>query len=505
MIRYPFMQSVLAVWLGLVSLTVVPSPAAEDPDSPRIAKLIAQLGAGTFREREEASRALEAVGACALEALRRAAQSSDLEVRRRAEELVRKLTQPGELAKLLAPLRIQLKYQDTPVEQAVKDLAKQAGYPISLAGNKAKLAGRRVTLSTGETTFWEAFDQFCRQAGLVEEDPASRQGAPGGLGLRPPGLPGPGGAPAPAPRPAPAPPGLPPPGALPPPPGALPVPPDIDAGKLVLVDGKPPSRPTCYAGAMRIRAVPGSAKASREIQVTLEATPEPRMQWYRPGTPHIDQAVDDHGQALSQAAVPAAGPGMAGLGFGRPNHRQVTVRLQTADKPSRALKVLKGKLTGEVQTPLGELVEVKSILKARGQTVKGKDGTSLEVLEAGRQKDGTIRLEVKLTAPGDIVPAVTEEDLAIPFGHRPPGIGAGQPPRGMVLPNLTGFALVDDKGHPLPLAEAKRAPNATGDAVTHTLVFQPKKGQGEPVKLRFSGARVATISVLFTLKDVPLP
>ena len=496
MIRYACSLVALAVGLGLGFLSVLPSAAAEDPDSQRIARLIAQLGAGTFREREEASRALEAIGAPALEALRPAAQTTDPEVRRRAEELVRKLSQPGERAKLLAPLRLQLKYQDTPVEQAVKDLAKQSGYPISLASNKAKLAGRRVTLRTGETTFWEAFDQLCRQAGLVEEDPASKP-APGGMGLKPAGLPGPGGAPAP-------PPGFPPPGA--PPPGALPVPPAFGEAKLVLVDGKSPVRPTCYAGAMRIRALPSPAKRAGEIQVTLEAAPEPRMQWYRPGTPHIDQAVDDRGQALSQAAAaPAARPGMGGIGFGRLDYRQVTVRLQAADKPSKVLKVLRGTVTGEVQTPLGELLEVKQILKATGQTVKGKDGTSLEVLQAGRQKDGTIQLQVKLTAPADIVSAVSEQDVAIPFAHRPPGFNPGPPPRGTALPNFTGFALVDDKGQSLPLTEAKRSPGATGDSVTHTLTFRPKKGQGNPVRLRFTGARVTTIAVPFTLRDVPLP
>src|SRR5262249_12542871 len=133
MTPYRFLNPVLAVWLGLVSPVALPSPAAEGPDSQRIAGLIARLGSGTFREREEAPRALEAVGAPALPALRQAARSSDPEVRRRAEELVRRITEPVESAKLVAPSRIRLNYQNTPVEQAVKDLAKQSGYPISLA------------------------------------------------------------------------------------------------------------------------------------------------------------------------------------------------------------------------------------------------------------------------------------------------------------------------------------------------------------------------------------
>src|SRR5262245_47340309 len=128
MIPHPFSHAVLAVWLGLVCLPVFPSPAADDSDSQRIAKQIAQLGSGNFQEREEATRALRAAGAPALEALRQAAKSPDPEVRQRAEDLVQQIIHQMESAKLLTPLRIHLKYEDTPVDQAVKDLAKQSGY-----------------------------------------------------------------------------------------------------------------------------------------------------------------------------------------------------------------------------------------------------------------------------------------------------------------------------------------------------------------------------------------
>ncbi|MCS7161128.1 MAG: hypothetical protein RMJ19_11715, partial [Gemmatales bacterium] len=63
------------------------------PVSPeQIAKLIAQLGAPTFQEREQASKALEAIGEAALPALKEAAEkSTDAEVKRRASDLVRTL------------------------------------------------------------------------------------------------------------------------------------------------------------------------------------------------------------------------------------------------------------------------------------------------------------------------------------------------------------------------------------------------------------------------------
>src|SRR5262245_58637640 len=48
----------------------------KDADADRIAKLVAQLGSDSFAEREAATRDLERLGAAALEALRKAAQSS---------------------------------------------------------------------------------------------------------------------------------------------------------------------------------------------------------------------------------------------------------------------------------------------------------------------------------------------------------------------------------------------------------------------------------------------
>jgi hypothetical protein len=524
MIPYPLFHSVLAIWLGLVSLPVLASPAADDPDPQHITKLIAQLGSSDFQEREEATRALKAVGAPALAALRQAAKSPDPEVRQRADGLAQQITQQMESTKLLTPVRIELKFQNTPVDQAVRDLAKQSGYSISLAAGKGKPASRRVTLSTGETTFWEAFDQFCRMAGLVEESPGAQKGAMGLNGPVPPGFPGPGGGPLPIPGKVPPgipgpgggpppvpgqfpPPGLPPGGGALPLPGAIPVLLDAGTGKLILVDGKPPLLPTCYAGAMRIRALPDSTKSDGIIQLTLEVTPEPRMQWRNPGSAHIDKAVDNRDRKLTQAAAPAAGPGMPGLGFRSANTRQFTVRLQMADESSKTLKLLKGTVAGDVQIPLGELVEVKNILQAAGKTFQGKERTSLEVLQASRQKDGAIRVQVKLTTPADIVPLMTDQDKP-PFpGQIPPGLGRPQPLRGIPLPNMTGLALLDEKGRSVPLVDKDCAENKTGDAVIReaTLTFQPKKGQGNPVKLRFTGARTAAIAVPFTLKDVPLP
>lgn len=71
-----------------------PPPAAEEPAvSPeQIARLIAQLDADKFDDRERATRALAEIGWPAVEALRKARQSTSAEVRYRAKALVESLT-----------------------------------------------------------------------------------------------------------------------------------------------------------------------------------------------------------------------------------------------------------------------------------------------------------------------------------------------------------------------------------------------------------------------------
>src|SRR5262249_15564513 len=147
------------------------------------------------------------------------------------------------------------------------------------------LKERKVTLDTGMTTFWQAFDQFCEKAGLVEATAQDlNQGGPGfpGGGVVPPGkaLPPIQIQPAPAPpqklplkgagagqfnaqvavavqaaQAAPAQPAQ----AVQPLPAIKrrPFQPFVPMqyGQLLLKDGKPKKVPTCYSGAVRVRVM----------------------------------------------------------------------------------------------------------------------------------------------------------------------------------------------------------------------------------------------------------
>jgi hypothetical protein len=159
----------LGLLAGLAVMLSVPTRAAEKTDPETISKLIGKLSSNRFVDREKAQKALDAIGLPALEALRKAAEESkDMETRRRAAELVSKLEKQEVTAKVLTPTRLRLSFHKTPLKEAIGQFRQKSGYDIILHDPENKLKDRKVTLDTGETTFWEAFDQFCVKAGLVE-------------------------------------------------------------------------------------------------------------------------------------------------------------------------------------------------------------------------------------------------------------------------------------------------------------------------------------------------
>ena len=79
--------------LGLLSLAslpalIFPAPASDPDAAPEVRRLIKQLGDDEFAKREEASKRLTEIGEPALDAVTKAATSSDPEVRRRAADIV---------------------------------------------------------------------------------------------------------------------------------------------------------------------------------------------------------------------------------------------------------------------------------------------------------------------------------------------------------------------------------------------------------------------------------
>lgn len=469
------------------------------PARERVGRLILQLASDRFADRERAARELEAVGEPALPALQTASRSDDAEVRRRSAALAVKIGRRVEAARLLAPQRVRLVYQDVPLTEAVADLVKQTRFPVQVHGDSSALAGRKITLDTGDVSAWEAFDRFCSKAGLVESALVN-------------------------PR-------------LPPQPAAAneELRRRLEIERLgqrtgdarnrcfqpfVLVAGRPLDLPACYAGAVRIRALPANLlpaaqAAAGEAVVGLEINAEPRLQWQRVISVDIDRALDDQGRLVEHkellaAAGPQAGAqvlaggvvvmtdspvsphwvGHAGL---------VPLHLKQLRPPARAIKELRGNIAAQVQTPRQKLLTVGGLLKAGGKTFDGPDGLSVKVLEAA-EANGQARLRVQVTTSNQLAPVGANGRLI-----RRVRVVAGA---GMVETVQGGasddFQIQDAAGHALPVVAQQVMTTGNGFSQTQELTLSCQLNGSAAARLVVNGPRTVLVNVPFTLKDVPL-
>jgi hypothetical protein len=486
------------------SMHAAPSTAV---GAEQIAHLISQLGSISFKEREAASQALESIGGPALEALQQAALSNDPEVGRRAQGLARMIRRRIETAQFLVPKQIQLVYSDTPVLKAVEDFAKRTKFPIEIAGSTARLANRRITLDTGETTFWEAFDQFCQSAGLVEKSTAAETDLQANRILLEAALRGQRGLVQMVEAPSPG----------------LGLGRAWD-GRLLLVDGKQPLRPTDHAGAVRIRALPTQSSARQTSAETVlflvEITPQPMLVWHNILDLRIEKALDEDGRDLapsletrndwSQLALAGTGVMLWDTQTGQPLNapRDIPVRLKSGDMPRGVLKEVKGVFAAQVQTVPQTILAVDNLFKSIGRTVEGDDGESLKLTAAERQPNGNVHVQVELNdaSTANVVWAVRRGVLR-PNGVRLANGGGRRGPIAADTSNPTTLVLQDADGHSFPLLDQNEDPVINGNILTKRIscTYQPRTGLGEPSKLVYSGRRTMIIEVPFTLKDVPLP
>ena len=376
-----------ALMLG-AGLLIVPTaadtsrkPDAEKADTKKIDKLVEQLGSETFAERKKASEVLDTIGEPALEALRKATRSEDTEVRKRATELVTRIEKRVVSARILTAKQVHLVFKAVPLTEAVEELGKKTGYKIRLHDPDGKLKDRKITLDTGKTTFWNALNQFCQKAGLVDGDPnRAKMPVPlqPGARPRPIALPGGGNVPVVAPPPAkkdadkkdtdkkeaekkeaaqanPKPalvlrpaiaaqikpgagPAILPPQPAPPLGGLMPVNRwvNIQPGEIILMPGKPAQKAVDTTTSIRVR--PADRKMAGNLAlpdkdhhvVVLEVSPEPRIRWQRLLSVKIDKAVDDNDQKLAAIDVQAGLgniPGGIVIGIGGPGGMAAPARV----------------------------------------------------------------------------------------------------------------------------------------------------------------------------------
>jgi hypothetical protein len=468
------------------------------------ARLVGELGSDDFDARERAAQQLEALGPAAGPALRQAMTNSDPEVRRLALRVAEKLARRMEAAEVLEPKRLRLVYRDVPLNVAAADFTRATGAPLQLDGVKGD---RKITLDTGYTTFWDAYDKFCAAAGLSEkvfETPADSgtvnemYGGPWGRRRMIMWN------------------------------GRMPqqqedIIPALSNGQFVLTEAKQPPRSHYQAGALRFRTLPGgmamgrysSVKGDKELIFGVEILPEPSLAWERVQTIRVTRAVDDQGQLLDVGHVtngaeppPSDFDDMvfySGDYPGRTTHnggQRVPLRLTLGRKSSKALKELSGVATIKMQTTTQAIATIDRVMEANGKSVKGSDGSFLKVVEVKAEEGGKVRIHVKIDQAQDENPN--------PWG------GWGW--RGMMWPGMGGggenadsavstgnLVLFDARGNLVRLLSKEQIPDETGNGnEEYYFVYQVPRGAPEPAKLVLQGRRPVTIDVPFTLKDVPL-
>jgi hypothetical protein len=135
--------------------------------STRAAALVRELGSPAFRDREAAQAGLLAIGGPALPAVSKAVASADPEVARRARGLVKDIGFKLDCARLLAGTPVSLDFTDAPLPVVLTSLSKQSGYALGVAKAVQDLESVKVTVHTGDVSFWQAVEAVGKAAGLT--------------------------------------------------------------------------------------------------------------------------------------------------------------------------------------------------------------------------------------------------------------------------------------------------------------------------------------------------
>jgi hypothetical protein len=444
----------------LLLLTFCPLAWAQSTDRPPVKDgkfidaLIVQLGSSKFEERASAQKQLDAIGAPALAALKKAKQIGDLELSRRAGELVRKIEEREFQADMLRPKRLRLNVADLPIAEAVAKLAKVSGYALQADGN-LKTLSKKITLDTGAVTFWEAFDKLCTRAGLIE-----KMAVPYALFHNR-------------------------------------VTYITEPCALTLLPGTPKNESVNYAGSVRFRLYALPKEKSADYRLMLEAAAEPRLDGFAlVGAPNIKKSVDEHGHDLvfdTEARVaqePKRRVINDGVNVEEFWRQYAFLHFKPAKESSRTLAELRGSYTVQIKTP-EERLTVDKVLESVGKIYNnGKHGETFSVDEFQTIGPGKYSARFTWTIP-----------LVDPFGGGHDAWG---------WDDLVGdpvAEIFDSKGNKLDRLPSKGiSVQVVKGAAVHkaTVVFQANAGQSEPARLVLIDMRPKRFEVPFMFQNVPL-
>ncbi len=494
------------IFSALVSafLSAAPVFASENAPPEQVRLSVQNLGNPRFAVREQAARDLIRTGEPALVALKTAVDSTDEEVRLRAETIVRIIQARIENEAVIRAPKLRLKFDAMPLDEAIAEVNRKTGLPFALDQAAIAMAKQPVTVDTGDVPFWEAVERFLAAAVLVENPVVAAhvltdQQLRGQRRIN-----------APDPR-------------------------------ILLIKCKsPPSAAT--ATLVRVKALPSSVagssntKGSNEVNLMLDVTPSPALTWTGLANIEISRAVDDREAVLAQSHLRPTGSAAESIflsnnlqpqvfggqvvflkGGGRVivngdwdqvaapltpgNPRHVRVTLLGNEHASKTLKELSGVVTANVMSPPLTLLTVDNLLTASTKEPIKSGNYQIQIMDRKSDKSNlNLRFRLTTSLRGD----------GIRSGFANPGMN------GMVLFDAedaltnpqANIVFQDGNGNPIRRVETNVMDQSFDGEhqITDYVANVPVRGAANSaVKLVLNGRKSLSIEVPFLLKNVPLP
>lgn len=485
---------------GFIALGGSFSLAADVPKSLDPTVVVSQLGASSFADRELAAKTLLNLGESALAPLELAAKNStDAEIRSRANRLVNEIKVRVESSKLIAPKMITLDYKDTPLATVINEIRQKTGLPVSLDPNGVKDPLRRVTVkSSNPVPMWEAVELVCEAAGLKESFRAEIPLTSSKNGRR----------------------------SWEEDYGQLPTV-NPNTVPVLLADGKAQRLPGSRDTAVRILALPSSFPGSRVVRgsgeaiINLDITPAPNVSWSDVIGIQVNRAEDETGRPMPASRLMEITTNnngqMVWVGGGfvminnnyyygnarpstMPNPRVVPLTMRTDDRSSTKLVNFEGIVTAEAMVPEVIVLKHDNIESVVNTAFDAGVGQRLTISEYAAQKDGTTKIRIRI----EQVPVVNRRRggmMGNPFGGMAFAVSVNGDGNSLLanytFSNAEGKAVAKPKAGPPRMVESNFGYSQEVD-----LTFAK---DNKPVQLSVKGTKSLTLEIPFKMTNVPLP
>jgi hypothetical protein len=263
----------------------------------------------------------------------------------------------------------------------------------------------------------------------------------------------------------------------------------------------------------------------KHILIGLEVTPEPRFKLQEITGVKITKAVDESGQILEQdtniSRNDILAPPMPGRIIARPIQAlgqegkagavdsKVPIHFLKAQKESKSIQMLEGKLVLQVFDDSKPILEITNIEKEVGKKIEGRSGAWLKINECGKDAKGFHSLRIEYDIPADAV-AANAQNNRIQLGNI--GVqnniiiqnGQFNILGGAALANLGGFKILDVEGKALtPNSSSTSMQVGPGGTKRSINVTYPANSKA-PSKIIYEGGTPIAVEVPFSLKLVPL-